>query len=91
MSKNPQLWALKHGNGNSEKSPGLYFFWPTILGPEKAAPLLWAHGKIAFFSAKENLHAHKIPRFREGVFWVLGGRGGEAPILFYRREDFSEP
>ena len=25
-------------------------------------------------------HVHKIPRFRGGVFWVLGGGG--VPILF---------
>ena len=47
--------------------------------PAMAAPILWAPGIFAFF-LQENLHAHKIPRFREGgAFGVLGG---EVPILF---------
>ena len=54
-------------------------FWPAILGPEMAAPILWAP-KNAFLSAGKP-HAHKIPRFRGGggisFFW-----GQEVPILF---------
>ena len=34
-------------------------------------------------------HVHKIPRFRGGVFWVLGG-GGECRFYFYGRADFSD-
>ena len=53
-------------------------FVSAILGPEMAAPILWTPGKNAFF-LQENLHVHKIPRFR-GVFWVF--LGGGVPILF---------
>ena len=35
-----------------------------ILGPELAAPILWVPGSVFFL--QENLHAHKIPRFRGG-------------------------
>ena len=42
-------------------------FLSAILGPEMAAPILWAPRISAFF-LQENLHVHKIPRFR--------GRGG---------------
>ena len=45
-----------------------------------AAPILWALGIFWFFSAGENLHAHKIPRFRGGG--ILGFGWGEVPILF---------
>ena len=35
------------------------------------------------FLSAGNLHAHKIPRFRGGGFWIfLGGVGGEVRILF---------
>ena len=34
-------------------------------------------------------HIHKIPRYWGGYFGFWGG-GGEVPILFYGREDFSE-
>ena len=60
-------------------------FVSAILGPEMAAPILWAPRISAFF-LQENLHVHKIPRFRGGVFWVWGGG---VPILF-GRGDFSE-
>ena len=47
------------------------------------------HGRADFmgacffwFSLQENLHLHKIPRFRGG-FWVWGGGGGEVPILVF--------
>ena len=43
--------------------------------------LSWAPGILAFF-LQENLHAHKIPRFRGGgVFWVFWGGGG-ADFIF---------
>ena len=42
-------------------------FPSAILGPEMAAPILWAPG-IFWFFLLENPHAHKIPPFR-------GGRG----------------
>ena len=43
-----------------------------------AAPILWTPGKNAFF-LQENLHVHKILRFR-GRFW--GGGGGSADFIF---------
>ena len=51
-----------------------------------AAPILWAPGNFGFF-LQENLHAHKIPRFRGGVFL---GLGWGAPILFLRARGFSD-
>ena len=51
-----------------------------ILGPEMAAPILWTPGKMRPFCRKN--HVHKIPRFRGGVFWVLGGGGGSADFIF---------
>ena len=60
-----------------------------ILRPEMAAPILWAP-RISVFFLQENLHVHKIPRFRGGGILGLGGGGGEVPILFYGRGDFSE-
>ena len=47
-------------------------FLSAILGPEMAAPILWTP-RISVFFLQENLHVHKIPRFRGGVFWVGGG------------------
>ena len=47
-------------------------FVSAILGPEMAAPILWAPGKMFRFCRKTNVH--KIPRFGGGgVFWVGGG------------------
>ena len=41
------------------------------------------------FCRKNNVQ--KIPRFRGGgVFWVLGGGGGECRFYFYGRADFSD-
>ena len=37
---------------------------------------------ILVLSAGENLHAHKIPRFRGGVFGVLQGGGRSADFIF---------
>ena len=51
-----------------------------ILGPQMAAPILWAPG-IFWFFLLENPHAHKIPPFRGG-FWVfLEGGGGSANFI----------
>ena len=70
-------------------------FPPVILGPELAAPILWAPG-IFWLFLLENPHAHKIPRLRGGGAWVCGGGGVEVPILllwawgFLFVFDFSE-
>ena len=61
-------------------------FLSAILGPEMAAPILWTP-RISVVFLQENLHVHKIPRFRGGVFWVLGGGSAN---FFYGRGDFSE-
>ena len=53
-----------------------------MLGPEMAAPILWAPG-IFWFFLLENPHAPKIPPFRgggSGFFFLQGGV--EVPILF---------
>ena len=64
-------------------------FVDTAFGParEMAAPILWALGKIAFV-LQETLHAHKIPRFRRGVFWVLGEGGGSADFIVMGARNF---
>ena len=58
-------------------------FVSAILGPEMAAPILWAPGKNAFF-LQEKTHVHKIPPFRGGG--ILGGGiffgGGSADFIF---------
>ena len=66
-------------------------FSPATLGPEMAAPIVWAPGMFCFF-LQENIHAHEIPHFIRGggILGLLGEEGGEVPILFYGREDFSE-
>ena len=56
-------------------------FPPAILESEMAAPILWAPG-IFWFFLLENPHAHKIPPFRGGGFWVFLEGVVEAPILF---------
>ena len=58
-------------------------FPPVILGPEMAAPILWAPG-IFWLFLLENPHAHKIPPFRGGGgSWVfLEGGGGSANFIF---------
>ena len=56
-------------------------FLPAILGPEMAAPILWAPG-IFWFFLLENTHAHKIPPFRGGVRGFLRRGGGSANFIF---------
>ena len=46
----------------SEKNVMSIKFLSAILGPEMAAPILWAPGIFGFFLL-ENPHAHKIPSF----------------------------
>ena len=56
-------------------------FSPAILGPEMAAPILWAPG-IFWFFLLANPHAHKIPAFRGGVGFFRRGGGGSANFIF---------
>ena len=56
-------------------------FLSAILGPEMAAPILWAP-KISVVSAG-NLHVHKFPHFRGGGGILVFFWGGEVPILFF--------
>ena len=55
-----------------------------ILGPEMAAPILWAPGISGFFLLEKfNPHAHKIPPFRGGGSWFFWkGGGGSADFIF---------
>ena len=46
-------------------------FPPVILGLEMAVPILWARGIFWFFLPEKKTHAHKIPPFRGGGFWVF--------------------
>ena len=62
-------------------------FLSAILGPEMAAPILWARGKIAFF-LQENPLSIKFLVLGGGYFGVLGGGG--CRFDFYGREDFSD-
>ena len=65
----------------SQKNPRVRkIFLSAILGPEMAAPILWVP-RISVFFLQENLHVHKIPCFRGGVFWVWFG-GGSADFIF---------
>ena len=52
-----------------------------------SANFMDAWKKCVLFCRKNPVH--KIPRFRGGVFWVLGG-GGKCRFYFYVRADFSE-
>ena len=60
-------------------------FLSAVLGPEMAAPILWAPRISAFF-LQENLHVRKIPRFRGGYFGF--GGGGSADFIFMDTEIF---
>ena len=83
----------KKGFGSPEirKSVVSTKFLPVILGPEMAAPILWAPG-IFWFFLLENPHAHKIPPFGGGGggsgFFQRGG--WKCQFYFYGRGDFSD-
>ena len=66
-------------------------FLSAILGLEMAAPILWAPRISAFF-LQENLHVHKIPRFRGGILgWEKSlGDGDFLCALKFIRADFWE-
>ena len=60
------LVLCRGARGHYQKNPRVRkIFVRNFLVPEMAAPILWAPGKIAFF-LQQNLHVHKIPRFRGG-------------------------
>ena len=63
-----------------QKKRDVHKISPVTLGPEMAAPILWAPG-IFWFFLLENPHAHKIPPFKGGVLGFLEG-GVEVAILF---------
>ena len=56
-------------------------FPPAILGPEMAAPILWAPGIFLFFLL-EIPRAHKIPPVRGGGVMGFLRRGGGASANF---------
>ena len=58
-------------------------FLPAILGPEMAAPILWAPG-IFWFFLLENPDAHEIPPFGGGggVLRFFRRGGGSANLIF---------
>ena len=62
-------------------------FPAAILGPEMAAPILWAPG-IFWFFLLETPHAHKIPPFKGGG-WGFLERRGKCQFYYYGRGDFS--
>ena len=64
-------------------------FPPAILGPDMAAPILWAPGIFGLFLL-DKPHAHKIPRFRGGVGFFLEGGVWKCQFYFYGRGDFSK-
>ena len=87
----PKLKGLQKGEKKERivrKSVVSIKFPPVILGPEMAAPILWAPG-IFWFFLLENPHAHKIPPFRGG-FWVFSEGGGGSANFIYGRGDFSD-
>ena len=55
-------------------------FVSAILGPEMAAPISWAPGKMRSFCRKT--YVHKIPRFRGGGGYFGFGGGGSADFIF---------
>ena len=76
----------------TQKKRDVHKFPPAILGPEMAAPILWAPGLFWFFLL-ENPHAHKIPPFGGGgggVGVLLKGGGWKCQFYFYGRGDFSD-
>ena len=58
-------------------------FLSAILGPEMAAPILWAPRISAFF-----LQIHKVLVL--GGYFGFGGGGGKCRFYFYGRGDFSD-
>ena len=48
------------------------------------------YGRLEFLLSfcRKTLHVHKIPRFRGGGFWVLGGGGGSADFILWARGFF---
>ena len=91
-----RIWKKgSFGKGSFQRSP--FFrksvvsikFPPVILGPEMAAPILWAPG-IFWFFLLENPHAHKIPPFGGGVLGFSRRGGWKCQFYFYGRGDFSE-
>ena len=70
---------------------------PQLLGPEMAAPILWAPGVLGLF-LQESLHPHKIVVLGGGgIFFGLGyfgfffgGGGGKCQFYFYGRGDFPD-
>ena len=61
-------------------------FVSAILGPEMAAPILWAPAKCVLSAGKPM--SHKIPRFRGGGF---GGGGESADFIFMGAGIFLNP
>ena len=55
-------------------------FPPAILGPEMAAPILWAPGIFGLSAGKPPCPQNSS--FRGGVVVFLKGEGVEVPILF---------
>ena len=70
----PNPWFTELPPPFSLKNP--FFHWKVLRvcnsGAGKACANFMGAWKNAFF-LQENLHVHKIPRFRGGVFWVWGG------------------
>ena len=57
-------------------------FPPVILGPEMAAPIVWAPGIFWFFLLENPVPVKSLVLEGGGVVGFLEGGGVEAPILF---------
>ena len=96
-TKNPRkirskIWGklqdiIKKNLKKKKKNLVSKIFPPVILGPEMAAPILWAPG-IFWFFLLENPHAHKIPPFGGGCWDFLDRGGWKCQFYFYGRGDF---
>ena len=65
-----------------QKNPRVHkIFLPAILGPELAAPILWAPGKNALFLQEKPMPI-KFLVLGGGGFWVFLGGGGIADLIF---------
>ena len=73
----------------SEKKPHVRNFLPVILGPEMAAPFLWAPGIFWFFLLENPMPIKFLLLGGGGVVGFLEG-GGEVPILFLWAWGFSD-